>query len=164
MSQLPSFIPSKLNLSGDWNKDVPVLYNVFKHDFIGKNILFKNLKLIYDKRLTHDNKEECFWHLVTADHQSSTYIPDYKRAERLPWAKPIIDNYQKVEIKAWDYREGSSNVRIYLWLENYDYAVILEKQTRKRSNLIVLITAFYVETWKKRDLLRRYRLRINPSA
>ena len=82
---------------------------------------------------------------------------------RLPWAKPTIENYNKPEVKVWDYLESNDRIRIYLWIENYDYAVILERSRGKRKHLIFLITAFYVEEWKKKDLVRRYQKRMRNA-
>ena len=87
-------------------------------------------------------------------------IPDYERAKRLPWTKPTIENHSNPVIKSWDYGEGNGRIRIYLWLENYDYVVILERNRGRRKHLLILITAFYVEEYKKKDLQRRYEKRI----
>jgi hypothetical protein len=57
----------------------------------------------------------------------------------------------------WDYEEGRRRVRTYLWLREYDYAVILEK----RKGHYYLITAYYVDgDSNRRSLRRKYEQRI----
>lgn len=163
MYSLPLFLPPILNLDGSWEEVLDKLYSIFKKDFIESKVFYQNLKLIYDKRKLVGNKEEVFWHLITKENRKEGRIPDYDRAKRLPWAKPTIENHNKPEVKVWDYLEGNGRVRIYLWLENYNYAVILERNKGRRKHLSVLITAFYVEEWKKKDLMRRYQKRIQNA-
>jgi len=160
MVKLPQFLPPMLELDGSWEDVLNRLYSVFKRDFIDSHILCGASKIIYDKRKIDTCKEEAFWHLITKHDRNMGRIPDYERARRLPWVKPIIQDYRNADIKVWDYPGKKNRIRIYLWLENYDYAVILEKNKGKRKHLLTLITAFYVEERKKRDLIRRYQKRI----
>lgn len=160
MEKLPSFLPPMLELDGAWEDVLNRLYGIFKRDFIDNQVLCGVLKIIYDKRKIDEQKEEAFWHLITKNDRKLGRIPDYERAKRLPWVKPIIQNYSSTDLKVWDYPEKKNRVRMYLWLENYDYAVILERNRGERKHLLTLITAFYVEGWKKRDLIRRYQKRI----
>ena len=164
MSDLPSFLPPVLDLDGTWEVILNKLYNIFKKGFIDSKVYFADLRVIYDTRKLDDEKEEGFWHLITKEDKKLGRIPDYKRAKRLPWAKPTIENHNEPEVKLWDYLERNDKVRIYLWLENYDYAVVLERCRGKRKHLVVLITAFYVEKWKKKDLMRCYQKRIQTTV
>jgi hypothetical protein len=160
IEKLPSFLPPLLDLDGPWEDVLNRLYNVFKRDFIDNQVSCRDLQIIYDKRKIDDKKEEGFWHLITKNDRKLGRIPDYERAKRLPWVKPVIQNYSSPDLKVWDYPEKKNRVRMYLWLEHFDYAVILEKNRGKRKHLLTLITAFYVEGWKKKDLMRRYQKRI----
>ena len=83
---------------------------------------------------------------------------DYPRAKRLPWAKPLMESPERPEIKVWQYREGAVDmgVRTYIWLEDYNYALILQR----KKNVFYWVTAFYVEPKKKKDLARRYENRL----
>ena len=160
MSCLPHFLPAILDLNGTWEAILSKLYNIFKKDFVDTKVYFSNLRVIFDTRKLDNSKEEGFWHLITKEDRTLGRLPDYKRAKRLPWAKPTIENHDELEVKVWDYLEGNGRVRIYLWLENYDYAIILERCRGRRKQLVILVTAFYVEEWKRRDLIRRYQNRI----
>lgn len=160
MCILASFLPPMLNLDGQWEEVLDRLYSVFKKDFIAKPVFCQNLKVIYDNHKIYDDKEEIFWHLISKNDKSRERIPDYNRAKRLPWVNPILKHYSDPSIKTWNYLESNGKVRVYLWLEHYDYVVVLEKNKGGRKHLVVLITAFYVEDWKRKDLERRYQKRI----
>lgn len=113
MEKLPSFLPPRLDLDGPWEDVLNRLYNVFKRDFIDNQVSCGYLKIIYDKRKIDDNKEEGFWHLITKNDRNLGRIPDYERAKRLPWVKPIIQNYSSTDLKVWDYPE-KNRIRMYL--------------------------------------------------
>jgi len=65
-------------------------------------------------------------------------------------------------VKVWDYREAKGRIRTYLWLESFDYVVILEKRKQRIGMVAFLITAFYVEgESRKRSLTSKYSKRIS---
>ena len=110
-----------------------------------------------------DPYEEGFWHLVTKwDYRLSQRLLDPRRAERLPWCKPTVENCSDPEARMWDYQEGSGKVRTYIWLENYDYVVILERRLLRTGRRVAfLITTFYVSGSQTRsNLMRKYQRRM----
>ena len=133
------------------------LYEIFRNDFINGNPYFGNSPVFWDKRVLPGEKyEEGFWHLISRDDpkiQERTFDP--RRAERLPWCRPVIINHDdRSVVKVWDFKEGSGRIRTYLWLEKWDYVVILEKRKQKIGVIGFLITAFYVDGDKRRANLR----------
>jgi len=159
MSSLTAFLPPILNLDGEWEEILKKLYRVFEKDFKKRKLFYKNLRVKYDNRKNSNNKEEAFWHLITKKDKKHGRLIDYNRAKRLPWVRPIIENYNNSEIKDFNYLEGFGGIRKYLWLENYDFVVILEKKINKKY--IILVTDFYVDyNWKRKDLERKYQQRI----
>jgi hypothetical protein len=59
---------------------------------------------------------------------------------------------------AWDYEEGDSQVKTYVWLKDYDFVVIMKKV---RNNKRRLITSFYVDRrYKRQNFERKYRNRL----
>ncbi len=159
MAFLPNFLPPLLNLDGEWKEILNKLYRVFEKDFKKRKLFYQNLRVIYDNRKNSNNIEEAFWHLVTKKNKKHGRLIDYNRAKRLPWVRPIIENYNNPEINDFNYLEGFGGIRKYLWLENYDFVVILEKKINKEY--IILVTDFYVDyNWKKKDLERKYQKRI----
>lgn len=161
MCVLPSFLLPLLDLDGVWEEILEYLYDFFKRDFLEQHLYYENLRVDFDRRM-ENNKEIAFWHLITKKDKRLGRIPDYKRAKRLPWNRPIIENHNNSEIKEWHYLEGNGEIRKYLWLENYNFCVILEM--RRNEQIIILVTAFYVEEWKKRDLEKRYQKRIEETS
>jgi hypothetical protein len=69
--------------------------------------------------------------------------PDLRRCERIPWAKPVIENCDKWNLKVWEQVRKGAN-RICIWLEfedEPDYIVILDV----RENYILPWTAYTIE-------------------
>jgi hypothetical protein len=161
MANSPNFLPPTLSLRGSWYQILEVLYRVFDRDFKKYIPNHDGLPIIFDRRISQDGdgKEEGFWHVITkVDYKSGDRLPDYDRAKRLPWARPIMESPTRSEIKVFDYDHGSSakGIRRYIWLENFDYVLVL---TRRRTNYFWL-TAFFVTKGSKRDLANRYNNRV----
>ncbi len=106
------------------------------------------------------DKEEGFWHVVSKkDRYSGERLPDYRRAERLPWARPAIECPARSEIKVFDYDHGAKDVgvRRYIWLAEYDYVLIFQKKKRA----LFWVTAYYVDSVRgRKDLGGRYEKRL----
>ena len=175
MIAYPVWLPDPIEYHGDWDSFVRVLYRVFETDFKQGQPQYQNCPIWHDRRINQKDKygfEEGFWHLVTKDDwvwnpakrkKEKQRLPELKRAARLPWTKPIFNHDSKPEIKVWDFEEGMRRniVRRYIWLEEYDFVVILEKQTKKKGDVFMLITSFIVDyEAKRKDLQSRYKRRI----
>jgi len=101
------------------------------------------------------SKVEGFWHVITRDDATKTNrLIDYRRGERLPWAKPLVENPHCEEIKFFFYDEGSTRkgIRHYIWLERGHYAVVL----KKRKYDYYWVTAFYVEDYYEKYLQKKF--------
>jgi len=69
----------------------------------------------------------------------------------------FIANASDKEVKVWDFREGRGKIRVYLWLEEWDYVVVLAKRKISFGNAIFLVTAYYVDgDYQRRVLQRKY--------
>jgi hypothetical protein len=80
---------------------------------------------------------------------------DYRRAERLPWARPLMEGPPRSEILVFDHSEGPKDkgARRYIWLEQYDYVLILQK----KKKAFFWVTAFYIDSeWKRKDLRNKF--------
>lgn len=159
---LPDFLPNILNFDGlSWNQVLDLLYDIFTYDFKNNKPVHCGLRVFYDTRILEDGdgKEEGFWHVISRkDRNTGDRLPDYRRAERLPWARPMMENEDCPELKVFDYNHGTKDkgVRRYVWLEDYDYVLILQQ----KKNKFFWITGYYVTKNGKRDLSRRYSERI----
>lgn len=144
----PDWLPDPISVDGEWEKVLARLYSIFDRDLRATECRFQDLPVSWDRRrLAGERCEEGFWHLITkADDRGQQRLLDPRRAERLPWCKPVIEHWAAPEVKTWDYEEASRKVRTYLWLERWGYVVILEKrQLSGGGRVAFLITAFYVE-------------------
>lgn len=155
IKELPEFLPEMLSCNGNWKVVEEKLYSIFKRDFIYNKTIFKGEQIDFDRRKIDDDKEEIFWHLITkTDKKTKERLPDFRRAERLPWIKPIVLNDKNDFILFWEDWIKQRSFRIYFWIRLYDYVVILEKDHNR--NFYILISAFHVDQHKRRDLWKRY--------
>lgn len=159
------FLPPKMEIDGDWEMVVDKLYQVFSNDFKKNYIRHCAIEIFYNDRIRPDGdgREEFFWHLISKDYGGvGIREPDYKRAKRLPWARPLIESGPRKEIKVFDYDHGSKDkgLRRYIWLENYRYAIVLQR----RKWRYCWLTAYYISRGGHRDLANRYANRVKKTA
>lgn len=145
----------------DFPQTVDMLYEIFSKDFIKTKTTFLGKYVVFDNRVLDDDKyPEGFWHLITrTDYKNgSERLLDLKRSKRLPWIKPIINQYSEPEIKAWycsePSKDGSKFQNVYyLWYEEGNYLVIL----KERKNGYFLATSFYVDGYNIVKFERKYK-------
>lgn len=137
--------------------------NVFKKDFISGHVTFNGMKVCIRREPMDGNREHGFIHMTHEDfsHNSGDLndrVPDFRRSERLPWVKYIIENYDCAmrnrcgKILFWEemYR---GYVRVHLLYEEERFLVVLEK--RKYGYFI--ITSFYLDKeWEFEKRKRKY--------
>ena len=157
MTRKPHWLPPILSLSGTWEEIVSSLYAIFEKDFEQAKPKFQDYVVWWDRRILSDQcYEEGFWHLISRDDKSTgERIPDFRRAERLPWCAPTITHADDNAVEVWNYQEGRGRLRTYVWLENWDYCIILEKLKRHTWKAAMLITAFHVDGPAQRRNLQR---------
>jgi len=150
--------------------------NYFYPDFVsGKTYLNNNIYIDPISFEQEDGYEKTFWHLTTRDHSYPKKVGkrfinvkerlvDYARAERLDWVKKIIENAHDERIRVFYHVEsgGKKELRLYLWLHEQDFVVILQKLGKGRS---FLVTSFYIDVDKKRQTFQqRYEVYVNRSV
>lgn len=165
MCDTPSFLPPMLNLDGTWEEILDRLYSVFSRDFKQTTTYHNGLRVSYNHTIKSDGsgKEEGFWHVVSKEVRSTSERQfDHSRAKRLPWAKPLMETTETRDVKIWQYNEGTRDkgVRTYIWLEGFHYVLIL----LRKNEIFYWITAFYVESWKRRGLQRKYENRVHNNS
>lgn len=158
MSTLPRWLPKMICVDGDGDEVLRKLHQIFETDFKRFNRMLGQRRVWWDRQVREDGKgyEEGFWHLIARDDiRTSQRLFDPRRAERLPWCGPAISNYQDSAVKSWDYREASSRVNTYVWLEALDYVVILRKKDFRKYRVAFLITAYHVDGPSTRNRLSK---------
>ena len=154
----PDWLPDMMSVDGEWEQILSHLYDIFDRDFRRGNPCLNEIPVWWDRRIEQgDIYEEGFWHLISKiDERTGERLFDPRRAERLPWCSPILSHANDIAVKLWDYKEGK-RIRTYVWLENFDYVIILEKRKHRIGRVAFLITAFYVERpSRRRDLEKKY--------
>ena len=159
----PTWLPSMVNVNGEWNRVVAMLYGIFDRDFRQSACFLEHTRVLWDQtKLDASPYEEGFWHLITQrDQAMGERLFDPERAKRLPWCRPTLENCRDPEVAVWDYQESSGKVRTYVWLERWDYVIILEKRPRwTNPSAAFLVTAFHVGgSGTKRKLRRKQQAR-----
>ncbi len=142
-----------------WTKLIAKLYKELIDYF------FENIDPQSHKK--EDGKECSFWHLTTRTQKRSKKegnriitvkerLLDFDRAKRIHWIKPIIDNASIAKnIKLFYKKETTRKkpIRLYLWVEDEDFVVILQKLGKSSS---FLVTSFYITHQRKRDDFQKY--------
>jgi hypothetical protein len=136
-----------MNVDGEEDVILPLLYQVFVADFkIGKPAIYGYSVCWNTWPSPGRPYEEGFIHIVTEDgppRMRRTFEP--KRAARIRWCAPAILNCDCPTITAWQYKEGSGRIRTYLWRQDVEYLVILEKQTKSWGTVYFLVTAYHAD-------------------
>lgn len=151
-------LPEELDFGEiDFPVTVAELYKIFENDFIVTNTMFLGKKVVFDNTYKNSPYPEGFWHLITrVDHKTDERLPDFRRSERLPWIKPIIEQFREPEIKFWHNIEPSrrgADDKYYLWYEKGNFLVILK--ARKKNYF--LATSFYVDGYNVKKFERKYK-------
>lgn len=151
----PAWLPPLFVISPWTEQTFEDLYAVFKKDFLDNpaNYCGQSVWLFPEKERA---KEIIFWHLVERENKElCCRVADPRRAERLPWARPMLDNLSDPHVLHWDYEEGDKTIKTYVWLKSFDYLIVLKRMPDMSRRLI---TSFYIEySNKRRDLERKYK-------
>jgi hypothetical protein len=172
--EMPNWLPPCFCVN-PWNGDTyEALYAIFCQDIRNYHLKYRTYEVwIFSEK--DDGKEKLFWHLTTRKQKIKNIprrkqkviqtqqnqvqrLPDFRRCERLPWIKPMIENPSDPKVLVWDYEEGDRAIKTYIWLKHRDFVVIMKKYSNGRRRLI---TSFYVDKqYKKDDFERKYTNRI----
>jgi len=160
MTQRPEWLPPELkysDYSGNWDKFLDDVYEIFTHDFIQSYIQYEGSRLVYDSRI-ENGKEMAFWHIIQRDDgRAEDRVPELRRCERIPWPKPILEHPNEDCISMWENTRKRPNrrrqSRILLWLKELNYLVVLGR----RPDRIVFITAYCTDIESQRKKLIKER-------
>ena len=162
----PAWLPAMLDLEGEWEEIVDGLYDVFCRDVKQARLQYNGLPLWWDQRIFPDDKyEEGFWHVISeTDRTSGKRNPDFRRAEKLSWFGPIIQNCGHPEVSCWEDAESGGGPRTYLWLEELNYVIVLKKLSKVnragiKFEVMMLVTAYCTDGARTQEKLRRGRAR-----
>ena len=156
MPEKPDWLPEIVSVDGEPFQIFEMLYHIFCRDFKDSTCLFRTYPVWYDRRIVDGQYEEGFWHLIAReDRTTGERLFDPRRAERLPWCGASIKNSYDPIIKVWNYLEGKGKIHTYIWLERFDYVIILKRREQRIGIVYFLVTAFHVDGARKRNQLQR---------
>jgi hypothetical protein len=143
--QKPEWLPDMVAVNGEPNAIFATLYRIFRGDFIDAVCHYHSCRIIWDRRRLDGPYDEGFWHLITRDI-GGVRLLDTRRSERLPWCAPTIQHDSESCVVAWDApaRTKGARVRTHLWLRDYDYIVVLERNP-SGNGPVWLVTAYHVD-------------------
>lgn len=146
-------LPEKIQIPEDAISQVPELFKVFKRDFIDNKTYFMAYPVIIAQPKHGETYPEVFWHIISQQSQkgsksNNTRLIDYKRAKRLCWIKPIIQQYKDEQITSWRAKEFDKNAgkeiyKYYFWYKEGKFIVIL-KCIETKTKKFFIATSFYV--------------------
>lgn len=126
--------------TNEWSIYLNILYHHFTKDFVRSSPKFFGARFGLKRYPLSQGKEATFWHMISEGDTEEERNIDFRRCERIRWPRSIIDHAPHHDIKIWENKRGSKT-RILLWLEEYDYLIVLDK----RKDFILPWTAYYVE-------------------
>jgi hypothetical protein len=149
-------IPDLIELddfNGDFKTYIDAIYEVFHNDFVRNKPIFRGIRLRLKRHPLFNNREYTFYHMTHSGKVESERTPDMRRCERIPWAKPTIEECDEWELKIWEQKRNGER-RICIWLElddEPDYIVILSE----RKGYLLPWTAFVLEYEHERKKKQR---------
>lgn len=155
----PDWLPRELNLNNSsLQEDYRFLHEIFVRDFSNLDDILVDGKGVYidrGKDSFYPEYERGFIHFVTRANGDERPI-DYERAKKLNWVLPVLKHYTEPEVKAF-WSVGPKGECLYLWLEDYDFLIILKewKSNKNRSTRIV-VTSYNVDGSYRRVLKKRF--------
>ena len=158
MSDRPYWLPDLMCVDGEWSKVLEELYQIFRKDIKEGALTLGGCPIWWDRVILPSEKyEEGFWHLITRQEPGEERLFDTRRAERLPWIRAIILNSKDPLIKFWEEKRTSRKIRLYLWLEAFNYVVCLEKREQRVGKVYFLLTGYFVSEGTAKKFARIYR-------
>jgi len=150
------FLPDKIEIpvEFDFFEIVEQLYEIFQRDIKNCRLRYRGLPVFFDNRKIDSGYEEGFWHLIERGKQERTL--DIKRAKRLPWLKPLIENSDDPRLCKWVEdkinNRGDHEEVTHIYFREEQYIVIL----KDRKKGFFLATAFYISGYNRQKYYDRY--------
>lgn len=148
------------DFGGNFDAYNEAVYAVFKQDFIKSRPTFNGTKLRLKKHPYVDGKEYTYYHFTHSGEIEIDRLPDFRRMERIPFPRPMIDNSNHTDLRVWRVKRGTKD-RILILNEREQYLVVLED----RGDYILPWTAYYIEYPNKiRRLIKEYETYIKTKT
>ena len=149
------------DFGGDYSRFIDAIFEVFEKDFIKHKAHFGTFQLHYRYHPAYQDRPYAFYHMTHTGLDEDNRLPDLRRCERMPWARPTIEETGSLGLKFWE-QDRRNGHRVCIWLEvdnGENYFVVLYVH----KDYVRLLTAFYgdypnyaekrqkeYDEWKKR--------------
>lgn len=110
--------------SGDMVFYMDTLYQRFFADLVQQNCTLLGKPVYISRKLESDGKHERFWHVITDPHSPRVQDIHHSRAEKIPWIKAVIDNFDRPEVLAYEIKKGR-DLKLYLFIPEQQFMLIL---------------------------------------
>ena len=154
---LPNWLDRELPLNGTLDEVYKYLHRIFIRDLgnlSGITVDGKGVCIDMGRDNDMPQYERAFMHFITRTCGDIRSI-DFERARKLHWVRRVLEHYTEPEVAAF-WHIGPKGPVLYLWLEDYDFVLILKDQKGKRHrNLRIMVTAYSVDSEYRRILQRR---------
>jgi hypothetical protein len=131
---------------GDWNAYVDALYKIYSCEIVQGGLTFRNIPVRCRFHPPTKGKGFGFWHVVSSGPSEDDRIPDFRRCERIRWVAWTIFHAHESRVVSWWENTRGGSTHVVLWLEEFDYAVILAR----RSGYYLLKSAYCVDNHRRK--------------
>lgn len=128
------------DFNGNFTEYFKAVYAVFENHFITSQPRYEETIVSAPKYPLVDGIHRTFYHITHQGKDEKNREPDFRRMERIPFPRFIIENHPHNELKVWIKSIGRDE-RIHILNTNEKYLVVLTI----RKGYMLLWTAFYIE-------------------
>lgn len=136
------------------------LFQLFKEDFLNEDFYFDGCKVIIDIRNSKEDGFKQYPHtfvkLITRGDKGKRCF-DKKRANKVHWIKPILENKDTDDVICFQFLEGDGKIRDYFWFKEGYFLVIMEKITPD----YIIVSSFHIDDERNQKYYeRKYQNRV----
>lgn len=106
------------------------LFQLFKADFLDDEFYLDGCKVFIDVRYSKEKGYEKYPHtfvkIITRGPKGKRCF-DKKRANKIHWIKPILENKDTEDITCFQFLEADGKIRDYFWFKEGFFLVVMEK-------------------------------------
>ncbi len=157
----PEWLDPPLDVNGlNINQTYNYLYSVYNQTLSDiDNIVVDGKHVSIDRSKSEEDPEyeRAFIHFITrkrGEGRKAIRSYDEERARKIHWIKPLLLHYRDEAVKSF-WSKGPKENSLYIWLEEFDYLLVLKDVKSARYNGFRMVITAYSET--KQSLYKKYR-------
>jgi hypothetical protein len=153
----PAWLPARLDRATHPDDDAleAAAWTVFQRDFAtAPTFRAERVNINRQPHPARPDRQHSYWHAITEGQpEEARTAPEIDRLERMPWARPVIDNEAcpRSSIKVWS-NERHGNTHVCIWFDQINYLVVL----KQLSTNYLLKTTYSPEPKRQQQLHKEY--------